>query len=329
MSKKDEFDFDIPDKKEKKERPHREVKERKPLFGEGSFLGGLFKKSASFEYSSIDDEAFFDKEKKDNNGNLFNRLKWWHILLIVLGAIIIVVGIIAGVIIGQINDMASGGDNGGVGEDIPETGGIVSSVGTFLPNDAQEYILCEYTEYFSGKTVQFIKKESDVLYNYQTYWVFISENGQPSNIYHNTLPDNLTPEETKDRVINMMSNAAGYTPEIIAKCDVHIYQPVSFSRVTISEVTLTETEVTVKYSAGAVDGEMSEEYTLTGTYTKADNDYTFTYTNLPEDENLLRVAESLLGSAKYESYAQYGTWVNELTFGDNYKLTLISPTEEE
>lgn len=326
MARKDEFDFDIPEKKEKKERPQRDKKESKPLFGEGSFLGGLFKKSSSF-----DDEFSFEKEKKEKPDNKSSkRLKWWHILLIVLGAIIIVVGIAVGIILGQVNNMVSGGDNGGEsGEDIPETGGIVSSVGSFLPKDTQEYILCEYTEYFSGKTVQFIKKESDVLYNYQTYWVFISENGQPSNIYHNTLPDNLTPEETKDRVINMMSNAAGYTPEIIAKCDVHIYQPVSFTRVTISEVTLTDTEVTVKYSAGTVDGEMSEEYTLTGTYTKVENDYTFTYPTLPEDENLLRVAENLLGTAKYESYAQYGAWVNELTFGDNYKLTLTSLAEEE
>jgi len=73
---------------------------------------------------------------------------------------------------------------------------------------------------------------------------------------------------------------------------------------------------------------MSEEYTLTGTYTKEDNDFAFSYTNLPEDENLLRVAENLLGTAKYEYYAQYGSWVNELTFGDDYKLTLVSPAEE-
>lgn len=323
MSRKDEYRFDAPSKREKKERPQREKKEGKKLFGDGSFLGGLsFKKSSFFG-----DESFFGKEKNNEKSPI--RLKWWHILLMVIGAIIIVVGIIAGIFIGKVSDMGSAGDNGGEGEEISETEGVVSSVGTFLPKDAQEYILCEYTEYFSGKTVQFIKKESDVLYNYQTYWVFISETGQPSNIYHNTLPDNLTPEEIKDRVINMMSGAAGYTPEIIAKCDVHIYQPVSFTRVTVSEVTLTDTEVTVKYSAGSVDGEMSEEFTLTGTYTKADNDFAFSYTNLPEDENLLRVAEKLLGSAKYEYYAQYGSWVNELTFGDGYKLTLVSPAEEE
>ena len=60
MSKKDEFDFDIPDKKEKKEKPQREKKESKPFFGEGSFLSGIFKKASSF-----DDEFEFEKEKKD------------------------------------------------------------------------------------------------------------------------------------------------------------------------------------------------------------------------------------------------------------------------
>ena len=335
MARKDEFEFDIPSKKEKKEKPQREENERKPLFGEGSFLGGLFKKSSSFEDSSLDDEAFFDKEKKGNDEKSPIRLKWWHILLIVLGAIIIVVGIIAGVIIGQINDKIPGGiggiiggDEGGEEEDIPETEGEVSSIGTFRPNDIQEYILCEYTEYFSGETMVVLQKPSDVRYNYKPYWVFISEDGQPNYNFSDEFPENDTPEQVKKDLFDILP-AFGYTEEELALCDMHVYEPVSFTRVTISEVTLTETEVTVKYSAGAVDGEMSEEYTLTGTYTKADNDYAFTYTNLPEDENLLRVAESLLGSAKYESYAQYGAWVNELTFGDNYKLTLISPTEEE
>lgn len=324
MSKKDEFEFDLPSRKEKKERPQREEKESKTLFCEGSFLGGLFKKSASFEDSSLDDEAFFDKEKKGNNGNLFLRLKWWHILLIVLGAIIIVAGIIAAILIGK----DSSDDIGGEGEEIPDPEGIVSSIGTFLPNDTQEYILCKYTEYFYGEIMFVLQKANDVRYDGKEYYVLI-EDGRPVYDYSGEYTGEYTQEETKEGLLSLMKSLVGYTDEQIALCDVHIYQPLSFTRVTISEVTLTETEVTVKYSAGAVDGEMSEEYTLTGTYTKTDNDFAFSYTNLPEDENLLRVAESLLGSAKYESYAQYGAWVNELTFGDNYKLTLISPTEEE
>lgn len=327
MSKKDEFDFDIPDKKEKKERPQREEKERKPLFGEGSFLGGLFKKSSSFEDSSLDDEAFFDKEKKGSNGNLFKRLKWWHILLIVLGAIIIVVGITVGIFIGKINDMDS--NIGSEGEENPEPEGIVSSIGTFLPNNTQEYILCEYTEYFSGETTLVWNHESEILFNYKPYLVLVSSAGQPYYNYTYEYTGELSPEEAKQDVLSLIQRIFAYSDEEMSHFDVHLYHPVSFSRVTISEVTLTETEVTVKYSAGAVDGEMSEEYTLTGTYTKVENDFTFTYTNLPEDENLLRIAENLLGRAKYEYYAMYGSWVNELTFGDNYKLTLISPTEEE
>ncbi len=321
MSKKDEFDFDIPDKKEKKEKPQREEKESKPLFGEGSFLSGLFKKTPSF-----DDEFSFEKEKKDKGEKSPKRLKWWHILLIVLGSIIIIAGIIAGILIGKINDMASGGEGGGE-EEIPETEGTVSSVGTFLPNDMQEYILCEYTEYFSGETMIVLQKPNDVRYDYKRYWVFITEDGQPDYHYSDEFPENDTPEQVKKDLFDVLQ-VFGYTEEKLALCDMHVYEPVSFTRVTISEVTLTETEVTVKYSAGTVDGEMSEEYTLTGTYTKEGNDYTFTYTNLPEDANLLRVAENLLGNASYESYAQYGAWVNELTFGDNYKLTLVTPTEE-
>lgn len=324
MARKDEFEFDIPDKKEKKERPQREGKESKPLFGEGSFLSGLFKKSSS------DFGLSFDKEEKENSNNGSpKRLKWWHILLIVLGAIIIVVGIVVGIILGQVNNMVSGGGNGegNFGEEVPEPEGTVTTIGTYLPDSAQEYTLCEYAEHFSGKTTVSLQNTNTLPYDGKSYYILI-EDGRPIYDFSGEYTGEYTQEQTKDALLSLLKQVVGYTDEQLAKCDVHIYQPVSFTRVTISEVTLTETDVTVKYSAGAVDGEMSEEYTLTGTYTKENNDYTFTYTTLPEDANLLRVAENLLGSAKYEYYSQYGSWVNELTFGDDYKLTLVTPTEE-
>lgn len=371
MARKDDFEFDIPDKKEKKERPQHEKKEgkslsgngsfldklplkksssddfefslgegkkekqgekkeSKPLFGEGSALGGLFKKSSSDDFELSLDEGNNEKSGKKSP----KRLKWWHILLIVLGSIIVVVGIVAAILIGIVNNEVPGGiggiidgSTGGDMEEIPEPDGVVSSVGSFLPNDAQEYVVCEYTEYFSGKTIVSLQNSNTMTYDVKPYYVLI-ENGIPNYNYSGEYTGEYTQEQTKDTLLSLLKRVIGYTDEQLAQCDVHIYTPVSFTRVTISEVTLTETDVTVKYSAGAVDGDMSEEYTLTGTYTKAENDYTFTYTNLPEDENLLRVAENLLGSAKYESYVMYGSWVNELTFGDNYKLTLVSPTEE-
>lgn len=370
MARKDEFDFDIPDKKEKKEKPQREKKESKPLFGEGSSLGGLFKNSSSndfefsigedkkeklrekkdgkplfgegsflgglFKKSSSDFGLSFDKEEKENSNNRSpKRLKWWHILLIVLGAVIIVVGIVVGIILGQINENIPGGIGGIVGggeggdyeEEIPEPDGVVSSVGSFLPNGAQEYILCEYTEYFSGETMVVLQKPGELRYDYNPYWIVV-DNGKPLDYLSNKYSGNSTPEEFKEEIISIVLPQFGYTEETIALCELHIYNPVSFTRVTISEVTLTETDVTVKYSAGAVDGEMTEEYTLTGNYTKENNDFSFAYTTLPEDANLLRVAENLLGSAKYESYVMYNSWINELTFGDGYKLTLVTPTEE-
>ena len=267
------------------------------------------------------DEFGFDLPNKKEKSP--KRLKWWHILLIVLGSIIIIAGIVVGIILGQVNNMVSGGD---YEEEIPEPDGVVSSVGTFLPNGAQEYILCEYIEHFSGETMIVLQKPGEVRYDYKPYWIVVDD-GKPLDYLSNIYSGNSTPEAFKEEIISIVLPQFGYTAEEIALCELHIYNPVSFTRVTISEVTLTDTDVTVKYSAGAVDGEMSEEYTLTGTYTQADNDYTFTYTNLPEDENLLHVAENLLGTAKYQSYAQYGAWVNELTFGDGYKLTLVTPTE--
>ena len=267
----------------------------------------------------------FDFDIPDDNGKSSKRLKWWHILLIVIGSILVVVAIIAGILFGKVNDMLSGDD---WVEEIPETEGIVSSVGTFLSNGAQEYILCEYTEYFSGKIIVSLQNSNAMRFDGKPYYVLI-ENGKPTYDFSGEYTGEYTQEQTKDALLSLLKQVVGYTDEQLAKCGVHIYQPVSFTRVTISEVTLTDTEITVKYSAGTVDGEMSEEYTLTGTYTKEGNDFAFTYNNLPEDENLLRVAENLLGSAKYEYYSQYGAWVNELTFGDSYKLTIVTPAEEE
>ena len=328
MARKDDFEFDIPDKKEKKEKPQREGKESKPLFGEGSFLSGLFKKSSS------DFGLSFDKEEKENSNNGSpKRLKWWHILLIVLGAIIIIVGIVAGIILGQVDNMVPGGiggiiEGGNSGEDDPKPEGAISSVGTFLPNDTLEYVVCEYTDLFSGKTVAILQKSSDMKYNYNAYYQLISPKGVVQERYSGEYTGEKTPEELKAEIYADVKSNYKVDDAYMETCTFVLYQPVSFTHVTISEVTLTDTDVTVKYSAGAVDGEMSEEYTLTGTYTKEGNDFSFAYTTLPEDENLLRVAENLLGSAKYEYYSQYGSWVNELTFGDGYKLILVTSDGE-
>ena len=279
----------------------------------------------------------FDFDIPDNNEKSPIHLKWWHSVLIVVGVLVITLAISFGALIAGINDAMSdeylensgigdGNEDGGL-DDTPTIEGIVTSIGTFLPKSTQEYILCEYTEYFSGDSIKSLLKPNDVLHNYKAYYLLFLENGEPYYQYSGEYTGEKTPEGIKAEILAELKENFKYSDENLAQCDVHIYQPVSFTRVTISEVTLTDTDVTVKYSAGAVDGEMSEEYTLTGTYTKADNDYTFTYTNLPEDENLLHVAENLLGTAKYQSYAQYGAWVNELTFGDGYKLTLVTPTE--
>ena len=319
-------------KKEKKENPlFSKINEGKSTFGTGSekkpIFGGFKSEKAESFGSEKEKKSLFGKQKDSSFGSgekkEKKKLKWWQLLLIVVSVIIIVVGIVAAVLIGKISGMIPGGI-GGVGDidDTPIIGGAITSVGSFLPNNSQDYVLCEYTEYFSGQTVFSLQNSSDIRYGYQGYWVFISASGTPNYTYSGLYTGNYTPEEIKEQMLAVMSNAAGYTPEIIARCDVHVYEPVSFTRVAISSVALdSDGNVTIKYSAGAVDGEMSEEYELIGTYTKTDNDFAFSYSNIPEDANLLRVAETLLGSAKYDYYAQYGQWMNKLTFGD-YELYL-------
>lgn len=290
-------------------------------FGKKTDGGGL---SGGKRFGKDSGKVSLGTPKSGGNGeNRFGWLKWWHILLAVIALVAIIVGVVlvTGLGSGSNTPGGSGNGNGELPPD-PETIGTATVIGTFTPDTAGEYVLCEYTEYFSGETLIVAQKESDMRHGYNAYWVFINAEGKPSNTYRGEL-GTAAPETVKQQMLDMMSNAAGYTPEILAKCDVHVYQPVSFTKVKLSEVTLTEDNtVTLKFSAGAVDGELSEEYTLEGTYVKDGTAFTFTYSDLPEDELLLAVAEKLLTSAKYESYIMYGEWVNELTFGDAYKLHL-------
>lgn len=343
--------------KEKKEKPIKEKKEKlsfgklnegKSAFGAGSekkpLFGGFKSEKGESFGSEKEKKSLFGKQKDSSFGSgekkEKRKLKWWQILLIIVGVLVIVVAIIAGVLIVQFKNYISGnGDSGFVGDIIggiiggggggsgdsddvpPAIEGVISSTGTFIPTSSQEYILCEYSEYFSGEMMISLAKSGALRFGGKPYYVLI-EDGKPVYTFSGEYTKEYSPEETKEGLLSLMKSVVGYTDEQIALCDVHVYEPVSFTRVVISSVALdSDGDVTIKYSAGAVDGEMSEEYTLAGTYVKTENDFAFTYTELPEDENLLRVAETLLGSAKYDYYAQYGQWVNKLTFGD-YALYL-------
>ena len=329
--------------KEKKEKPMKEkkekisfgkVKESKTTFGGDSekkpLFGGLKREKSESFGSGEKKKTLFGKSEESafgtDKGNSPKRLKWWHILLMVLGAIIVVVAIIIGILIGKINSTVPGGiggivDDGSI-DDTPVIEGTTTSIGRFVPNDTQEYILCEYSEYFSSKTTVILQKFSDMKYGNKAYYQLVSPKGVVQDRYSGEYTGEKTPEELKAEIYADVKTSYNVNDEYMATCSFALYQPISFTRVAISSVALdSDGNVTIKYSAGAVDGEMSEEYTLAGTYVKTENDFAFTYTELPEDENLLRVAETLLGSAKYDYYAQYGQWVNELSFGD-YALYL-------
>lgn len=272
------------------------------------------------------DKSAFGDDSGGEKVSFLKKLKWWHILLSVLGVAVIIVAIIAAVLIGKVNDIISGGIGGGLG-DAPITEGIVSSCGTFLPDGTPEYILCQYTEYFSSETIQLLQKPGDVRYDYKAYYLLFLENGEPYYQYSGEYTGEKTPEEIKAEILTELKERYKYTDESLLHCSVVLYEPVSFTRVVISSVAIADDgSASIKYKAGALDGEMSDEYELIGAYTKIDNDFTFSYTNLPEEENLLYVAENLLASAKYDYYSQYGAWVNELTFGD-YSLYLATAEE--
>ena len=364
MFDKDKSGWGGSTKKEKKVKSAPKKSEGKKLFGgdsfgKSSFGGDTNKKSLFARLKDEKSESFgAEKEKQSlfgkskdssfgsNNEKASKHLKWWHILLIVLGALTITVSIIAGVIIGKINDMLGDSDitigdiisgiGGGEGDgeddgldDSPVIEGVTTFIGTFLPNDAQEYVLCEYTEYFSGETTVVLQKLSDMKYDCNAYYQLISPKGVVQERYSGEYTGEKTPEELKVQIYEDVKNHYNVNDEYMTTCSFVLYQPVSFTRVVISSATIAEDgNVSIKYSAGAIDGEMSEEYELIGTYTKTEGDFTFSYTNLPEDENLLCMAEKLLGAAKYDYYAQYGSWVNKLTFGDGYALYLTTPAEE-
>lgn len=280
-------------------------------------------------------------------GLMSKKLTWWQILIAILVAVLIIGGIATAIILGTINDDDDNiGDNGDPGVETPpdngttEDGGddveiivpsgTVTDTGKFETNDESLYILCEYTEYFSGNAYVVLRKEADVRFNYKPYYVFVSESGilqyKFSGEYTGTTDDDA--QLLKTNLLDEVQQRYQYSDENIARCTVHIYQPVKFTKVKVSDILLEDGNATIKYSAGAVGGELSEEYTLTGTYTLTDNVYTFSYTNMPTDEHLLRVADKLLSTAKYRSYVEYEQYVNTVTFGDFLVFKRIEGTAE-
>lgn len=97
---------------------------------------------------------------------------------------LIIAGIVLAIVLGGNNTPGgnNGINNGGNFEDEipPEPEGTVTTVGTFTNQDTREYILCEYIEYFSKKTVVIAQKASDMRYGYDGYYVFINAEGKPS-----------------------------------------------------------------------------------------------------------------------------------------------------
>ena len=336
-----------PEKKAKKEKAEKAPKEKKEggkLFGGRSFgkeSGGKLsgapkkeKKSLSFGFKKKEKEGKISNDFSKVGGKLseggskrsfkehFTWVKWWHIVIAAVVLVLIIVGIVFAILMGRINNIQGGN------EDIPEPEGVIATIGTFIPTSTQDKILCEYTEYFSGEKVVILQSESDIRYNGKSYYVFVAENGECNYDYSGEYTGEKTPEAIKTELLNEIKTRYNYSDENIARCKVLVYQAVSFTKVKLSSATLTsDNKVTMKYQAGAIDGELSAEYTLNGTYTKNENNYTFNYTNLPEDAALRRVAENVLKSAKYDYYDAYGSWMNTLTFGD--KLTLGFTTDVE
>ena len=240
--------------------------------------------------------------KLSNSGN-GKKLKWWHILLIVLGVIISTASKI------EDDDKA------------PTINGNVAVNGTYTSNITTEYVLCEYTELISGKKQVVLQKAKDV--RYDAHYVFVAADGTLNYQFGGKYTGEKTPEQIKTELLTQVGSLAGYTPEIIAKCDVLVFDPVAFTKVKLSSVEVLDNgNAAIKFSAGAIDGELSEECTLNGSYTKAENEFSFTFDELPEDEVLKGVAEKLLTKATYKSYIMYGEWQNTLTFGDSYTLYL-------
>ena len=258
--------------------------------------------------------------KLSNSGN-GKKLKWWHILLIALGVIIIAAGIAVAIIFGRIkNEM----NNPGNANDAPPViSGSVETLGIYSAKDTEEYVLCEYTELFSGENKVFLQKANEVRFDGKAYYVFVSADGTLNYQFSGEYTGKYTPEQVKADLFSLLKSVLGYTDEKLEGCDVLVFDPVSFTKVKLSSVeVLDDGDATIKFSAGAIDGELSEECTLNGSYTKAENEFSFTFNELPEDEVLKGVAEKLLTKATYKSYIMYGEWQNTLTFGDSYTLYL-------
>lgn len=339
-----------PEKKAKKEKAEKAPKEKKEggkLFGGRTFgkeSGGKLSGAPKKERKGLSFDFLKRKEKEGKISNDFSKgggklseggskrsfkerfpwLKWWHIVIAAVALVLIIAGIILAILISSLNNAMGDLDNP------PEPEGTVTTVGTFTPNIMRDLVLCEYKEYFSGEKTVDLQRESQVRYNGKAYYVFVSENGIFHYEHSGEYTGEKTPEEVKAEVLKEVQQLYKYTDENIARCKVLIYQPVYITKVQLSSATLTsDNKVTMKYQVGTIGGDLSAEYTLNGTYTKNENNFTFAYTNLPDDANLRHVAEKLLTTAKYSSYDDGGVWQNVLTFDDSIRLYLVTAEQTE
>lgn len=263
-----------------------------------------------------------DIDNNENGKKKGKKRKVWRIVLAIFLVVIVALGITAGVIIKKLSDL----NNGGGGGD-PVIEGEITSIGTFSSTTLGEYVLCEYKEYFSEENIVILQKTSEVRYNYKAYYVLVSPNGFHYK-YSGEYTGEKTPEVVKAELLNTVKVKFELTDEEMKNYSVLVYNPIAFTRVEISEVTVEDNGVAIKYRAGAVDGELSEEYTLLGTCAKEENTLIFTYPTLPDNEHLVHIANKLLAWAEYSYYASGNVWVNELTFGDVYKLSFTTAEEQ-
>ena len=262
------------------------------------------------------------KRIKMSNAGGTKKIKWWHILLIVLGVLVIAAGIAVAIIFGRFQDKIEDFKES-VGGDAPIIGGNVESTGIYATKDNDEYVLCEYTELSANEKVVLLQKANEVRFDGKAYYVFVSADGTLNYQFSGEYTGKYTPEQVKADLFSLLKSVLGYTDEKLEGCDVLVFDPVSFTKVKLSSVeVLDDGDAAIKFSAGAIDGELSEECTLNGSYTKTENEFSFTFNELPEDEVLKGVAEKLLTKATYKSYIMYGEWQNTLTFGDSYTLYL-------
>ena len=189
---------------------------------------------------------------KFNSGQNKNGRSKLRIALIVLACVIGAI-LLAGAVLGAVVWIRS------------RPQGEASLTGTYAPTSQTEYVVWEYSEYFSEVTTRelsvFEGNENVTAGEYELYNAY----GRKVNDFCGKWDGETSPEELRDEILAAFKNEYGYSDENMKKVKFYLYLPTGNYRFAVTGAVIEEEGISVTVRLISEEG-AAQEFTLNGTY---------------------------------------------------------------